>query len=131
MRIIYDDAQAQACVAALRTFMDKLSPVEVCRMDYGINRVQDDMVWEKLNAFLSYRYYMSIGKQAEHYQGIGNNNKYPVYYSPEKEKEIQICCYVEINTGLYGEGFVYLSDYDGNRISPTYTLTARAKTVKG
>lgn len=78
---------------------------------------------ESLNKFLDSRK-MSIGDTVTHAHGIGNNCRYPVYYRPESVDELQQCGSINLNTGLYGEGYVSCADYNGHLIGPAYTVRA-------
>lgn len=45
---------------------------------------------------------------------IGNNNRFEVRYKTATEE--QICCYLHINCGLYGEVYMYVTDYDNTKM---------------
>ena len=121
MRIVYDDNMQNNFVDAVSRFMERLNTAEVTRHDNGTDRIQMWLVWERLNKYLR-DYHMEIGQTVTHAHGIGNNCQYPVYYHPEDAAEIQHCAYINLNTGLYGEGFLSCVDYNGNRISKSYEL---------
>ena len=129
MRVVYDDAMQNK-------FCDKLNDVmmnlkhnikSVVKYDYGIDRVQKHMVKERINSVL-WCYDMEIGNTVKHANGIGNNSEYPVYYNAKNE--IQHCANIHINSGLYGEVYVYATDYNGNRITMSYELTKHGVVVK-
>lgn len=121
MRIIYDDNMQSTFVQAVSRFMARLHAAEFTRYENGTDRIQMGMVKERLNKYLL-AYHMEIGKTVTHAHGIGNNCQYPVYYHPEDGTEIQQCAYINLNTGLYGEGFLSCEDYNGNRIGNAYEL---------
>ena len=121
MRIIYDDNKQSIFVQAVSRFMAGLHTAEFTRYENGTDRIQMGMVKEGLNEYLR-DYHMEIGKTVTHAHGIGNNCQYPVYYHPEDGIEIQQCAYINLNTGLYGEGFLSCEDYNGNRIGNAYEL---------
>ena len=73
---------------------------------------------------------MSIGNKVTHAHGIGNNCQYPVYYHPEGSDEVQECGSININSGMYGEGFVSCEDYNGRRVGKLYEVTKFGIKVK-
>lgn len=121
MRIVYDDYMQDYFDDLLREFMGNLhcNIKSVVSYEWGTDRVQMGKVKEKLNNFLA-NYYMEIGNTVTHAHGIGNNCKYPVYY--HAENEIQHCADINLNTGMYGEGYVSIEDYNGHRIGMAYEL---------
>lgn len=121
MRIVYDDNMQSTFVQAVSHFMETLRIAEVTRYENGMDRIQMYLVKEKLNRYLQ-DYHIEIGQTVTHAHGIGNNCQYPVYYHPEDATEIQQCAYINLNIGLYGEGYLSCEDYNGNRIGNTYEL---------
>lgn len=121
MRIVYDDAKQDVMTAAVEKFMDSLSVEEITQHKYGIDRVQMHVLSQKLDAYLK-AYSMSIGNTVTHAYGIGNNCQYPVYYHPEGLDEIQQCGSINLNSGMYGEGFVSCENYNGKRIGAAYEV---------
>lgn len=119
MRIVYDDEMQSEMVLAVKEYMSGLRVKEILRYD---DHVQMQLLKERLNGFLEVRR-MSIGNTVTHAHGIGNNCKYPVYYHPENSNEIQQCGSINLNYGLYGEGYVSCEDYNRQRISPIYKLS--------
>lgn len=111
MRIVYDDTAQSEMIKAVERFMGTLDVKRIVRYEWGTDRVQMHILREKLNLFLE-QYRMSIG----------NNCNYPVYYWPETENELQQCGSININTGMYGEGFVSCEDYNGKIISAVYEV---------
>lgn len=127
MRIVYDDAKASKAVAALHDFMTwKLDIKSVTREENWMQRVQRAELKNQLARFFA-RDNLKIGDTVTHAYGIGNNCQYPVYY--EAENELQQCCAININVGLYGEAYVSLEDYNGKRISNSYKLTAHGVVI--
>lgn len=124
MRIVYDDTMQGEMVIAVEKFMTSLNVRRIVRYEWGIARVQMHILREKLNLYLEH-YRMSIGNNVTHAYGIGNNCRYPVYYHPEDSDEIQQCGYININSGMYGEGFVSGEDYNGNQIGASYEVRER------
>lgn len=125
MRIVYDDTMQSEMVVAVGRFMDTL---DVKRIN-GMDGVQMHILREKLNLYLEHCR-MSIGGKVTHAYGIGNNCQYPVYYHPEGVSEIQQCGSININTGMYGEGYVSCEDYNGRRIGELYEVTRFGINVK-
>lgn len=121
MRIVYDDTAQSEMIKAVERFMGTLDVKRIVRYEWGTDRVQMHILREKLNLFLE-QYRMSIGNTVTHAHGIGNNCNYPVYYWPETENELQQCGSININTGMYGEGFVSCEDYNGKIISAVYEV---------
>lgn len=129
MRIVYDDAMQDRMAAAVEGFMDSLDVKEIVRYEWGTDRVQMNILKENLRLYLE-PYRMSIGNKATHAHGIGNNCQYPVYYHPEGSDEIQQCGNINLNSGMYGEGFVSCEDYNGKRVGAAYEVTTRGVTKK-
>lgn len=124
MRIVYDDAMQSEMVKAVETFMDALDVGPFVSYEWGTDRVQMHKLRESLNRFLSSRH-MSIGNTVTHAHGIGNNCLYPVYFQPADAGELQQCGSINLNTGLYGEGYVSCEDYNGRCVGPRYEVRAR------
>lgn len=124
MRIVYDDAMQPEMVKAVEKFMDTLDIKRFVSYEWGTDRVQMHKLRESLDVFLS-SYNMSIGNTVTHAHGIGNNCQYPVYYHPEGVDELQQCGSINLNRGLYGEGYASCEDYNGHRIGPVYEVRAR------
>lgn len=126
MRIVYDDAKQSRFVAELLPdFLKCFSRgskelKDITRYDYGMDRIQSHLLKEKLNKYLS-KYDFSVGDTVEHAHGIGNNCKYPVYYMADST-ELQICCYISINTSTFSEVYVSCCDYNGKRLGPLYDI---------
>ena len=123
MRIVYDDSKAQEAVEAVSSFVGRLHPVEITSYEYGMERVQGGKLRRRLNTFLQGNCNMYIGNHATHAYGIGNNCRYPIHY--KADDEIQICAYININSGMFGELFVYLDSYEKKRYGQGYTITRR------
>lgn len=129
MRIVYDDAMQSEMVLLVERFMASLNVKSIVRYEWGMNRVQMHRLREQLNLFLK-ESKMSIGNTVTHAHGIGNNCQYPIYYHPEGANEIQQCGNININFGMYGEGFVSCEDYNGKRVGATYVVTESGVGVK-
>lgn len=128
MRIVYDDAMQNTVVKLVAEYMAFLkSHMErVVRYDYGMDRVQRSLVKERLQGYLE-DHYIDIGNTVTHANGIGNNCQYPVYYNADNET--QHCANININSGLYGDVYVSIEDYNGRNVSPIYKLTRNGITV--
>ena len=129
MRLVYDDAMQGRMAAAVEGFMDFLDVKEIVRYEWGTDRVQMNILKEKLRLYLE-PYRLSIGNRVTHAYGIGNNCQYPVYYHPEGSDEIQQCGNINLNSGMFGEGFVNCEDYNGKRVGAAYEVTTRGVTKK-
>ena len=122
MRIVYDDAKQGVMVEAVEKYMSNAFRVkEVVEYEWGTDRVQMHRLKSALNLFLA-DYDMSIGNTVTHAHGIGNNCMYPVYYQPKGATEIQHCGNINLNSGLYGEGYVSMEDYNGKRIGSAWEI---------
>ena len=119
MRIVYDDTIQRVLVGAVNKFMSELDVKSIVAYEWGTDRVQMYKLKEKLNGFLE-NYSMEIGNKATHAHGIGNNCNYPVYFY--SEDETQHCANININTGMYGEGYVSIEDYNGKRVGMAYEV---------
>ncbi len=129
MRIVYDDAMQGGMAEAVEGFMDSLDVKEIIRYEWGKDRVQMDVLKKRLGLYLE-PYGFSIGNTVTHAYGIGNNCQYPVYYRPEGVDELQQCGSINLNSGMYGEGFVSCEDYNGRRVGAAYELTTCGITQK-
>ena len=129
MRIVYDDTKQDELVAAVEKFMASFDVKRIVQYEYGMDRVQMHILREKLNLYLEHCR-MSIGNKVTHAHGIGNNCQYPVYYYPEGSDEIQECGSININSGMYGEGFVSCEDYNGRRVGKLYKVAKIGIKVK-
>lgn len=129
MRIVYDDTmQSKVCDIVHKTMMYLNKHMDsVVRWEYGMYRVQRTRVKERLNSLLE-DYYMEIGNTVTHAHGIGNNCMYPVYY--HGENEIQHCANININSGMYGEVYVSVEDYNGRVVSKKYELRRYGVTIR-
>ena len=129
MRIVYDDTmQSKVCDIIHETMMYLNKHMDsVVRWEYGMYRVQRTRVKERLNGLLK-DYYMEIGNTVTHAHGIGNNCMYPVYY--HEENEIQHCANININSGMYGEVYVSVEDYNGRVVSKKYELRRHGVTIR-
>lgn len=122
MRIVYDDAKQGLMVNAVRSFMNDLNVKRFLREELGMDRIQMNLIRASLNRFLATKR-LSIGEKVTHAHGIGNNCCYPVYYRPEGADEMQQCGNINLNRGLFGEGYVSCEDYNGRRIGPAYKVS--------
>lgn len=129
MRIVYDDAKLPQAVTACGQFMKELDVQFCVEYEYGTHRVQDSLVKKELNDFFR-QHQFHIGNTVTHKHGIGNNCQYPLYYTGD-EKEFQQVGYININSGMFGEVFVSINDYDQSLAGDyTYELTPRGVTIE-
>ncbi len=122
MRIVYDDTMQDEMKNAVCKFMDSFDVKGIVEPEYGMDRVQMHKLRERLNEFLENNYRMNIGNTVTHAHGIGNNCMYPVYYHPETINELQQCGNINLNSGMFGEGFVSCEDYNGKVIGAVYEV---------
>ena len=122
MRVIYDDSKAGTVRQLLCEFMNSpdISVRNFIEYDYGMDRIQTNILYKKISEYLKERGFR-IGRSAKHANGIGNNCAYAVYF--DTPDEIQECCSIHINSGLHGEAWVYLTDYDGQKLGKSYKLS--------
>lgn len=122
MRLIYDDTKAATVRQLLCEFMlsSDISVKDFLEYDYGMQRIQTHILYKRISEYLKERGFR-IGSSAKHSNGIGNNCAYAVYF--DTPDEIQECCSIHINQGMYGEAWVYLTDYDNKKISKSYKLS--------
>ena len=119
MRIVIDDNKAPEAVKLLEEFIE-LAQKDIkpyIKKEWGCERVQTNILKSELNEFFAARNF-KIGKTATHKHNIGNNNCYPVWYLAKDE--MQECCKLNLNIGIYGEAYLYLTDYDDQKLSKTY-----------
>lgn len=122
MRIVYDDKKQKTLIKAVDDFIRTLSIKCFTEYEWGMERVKMEKIKQELNNFLKINYNMEIGNKVTHLYGIGNNCCYPVYYHPKNKNEIQHCANININSGMYGEGFINIEDYNGCKVSKIYEL---------
>ena len=129
MRIVYDDTkQKEACELVHDAMMHLNRRIDlVVKWEYGMNRVQRVKVKEIIQGILE-DYCFDIGNTVTHAHGIGNNCMYPVYY--DADNEVQHCANININSGMYGEVYVNVEDYNGKIVSRRYELTRHGVTVR-
>ncbi len=121
MRIVIDDNKSIEAVKLLEEFI-KIARKDIrpyLKEEWGCERIQTNLLKSELNEFFG-AHNFKIGKTATHKHNIGNNNRYPVWYLTKDE--MQECCKLNLNRGLYGEAYLYLTDYDGQKLSKTYEL---------
>jgi hypothetical protein len=93
-----------------------------------MNRVQQTLVKARIQGFVE-DYGFDIGNTVTHANGIGNNCMYPVYY--DEIGETQHCANININSGMYGEVYVSVENYNGKRVGGiVYELTRNGVTRK-
>ena len=129
MRIVYDDAmQKKVCELVHEAMMHLDRRIDlVVKWEYGMDRVQRVKVKAIINGILE-DYCMEIGNTVTHAHGIGNNCMYPVYY--HADNEIQHCANININSGMCGQVYVNVVDYNGKIVSRRYELTRLGVTVR-
>ena len=130
MRIVYDDTMQQKAVKLVAEYLEFLNKHmdRVVRYEWSMNRVQKNLVKERLQGYLE-DFGFDIGKTVTHAHGIGNNCQYPIYYHG-CVNEIQHCANININSGLYGDVYVSIEDYNGKAIGKKYTLTRHGITAR-
>ena len=128
MRIVYDDTMQEVVFKLIEEYMAFLNRniKRVVRYDWGMERVQRTEVKARIDGFIE-DYSFEIGNTVTHAHGIGNNCQYPIYY--HETNEIQHCANININSGMYGEVYVSIEDYNGKRIGGIfYELTRNGVT---
>lgn len=129
MRIIYDDTMQKEAVKLVSEYLVFLNNhiERVVRYEWGMDRVQRSLVKERLQGYLE-DYGFDIGKTVTHAHGIGNNCQYPIYYNGDIY-EIQHCANININSGLYGDVYVSVEDYNGRLVGKPYKLTRHGVSI--
>lgn len=129
MRIVYDDTMQDVVVNLLEEFMRQINRhmASFVKYEWGMFRVQMDKIKSKFNLFISDDLF-EIGNTVTHAHGIGNNCMYPIYY--KAGNEIQHCVNINIITGMYGEGYISLEDYNGKKIGMSYKVMTSGVTFK-
>lgn len=130
MRIVYDDTMQSRVVRLVEEYLTFLNNHmdRVVRYEWGMNRVQRSLVKARLQGYLE-DYGFDIGKTVTHANGIGNNCQYPVYYDGGFD-ELQHCANININSGLYGDVYVSIENYNGKCVGCRYELTRNGVTRK-
>lgn len=121
MRIVIDDNKAPEAVKLFEEFI-KIARKDIksyLKEEWGCERIQINILKKSLNEFFDANNF-KIGKTATHKHNIGNNNRYDVWYLAKDE--MQECCKLNLNYGLYGEAYLYLTDYDEQKLGKSYEL---------
>lgn len=131
MRIVYDDEQLPLLVEAIsrliaEAFTTEIQMRSVTEWSYGMNRVEVPLVKKNLNRWIE-EHGFEIGKDVHHEHGIGNNNRYPVYFNTPNEK--QQVGYLNLNSDMYGGVYVYVTDYNQKKHGLSYKLSKYGHTV--
>ena len=132
MRIVFDDAQMGQLKHLMTAFvMNRLTAgvlKHISPYDYGMHRVNKQMLKERLSSFLD-DYGFEIGKDVHHKNGIGNNSRYPVYYRADHDEKQQVG-YVNLNSDLYSSIYMYLTDYNDEKVGRTCVVSPNSATIK-
>ena len=119
MRIVYDDEKRDLLVDEVDSFFGAYV--------YGQKRIGLWLdIFKQLDGSLRANWDLEIGEDVVHAHGIGNNCRYPVYYHHRIDgecKELQQVGYININHGMYGEVFVYVGDYNNQRLSYLFEVS--------
>ncbi len=126
MRIVYDDTKQKEAIKLIHDYLmfthkHQLTDRRFCRWSYGMNRVEGYKVKECINGMLE-DYRFSLGKDIST-SSIGNNRQYPIYYDGN-DNEMQLCGYLNLTVGLYGEAYVSVSDFKDKVVSNRYKIYA-------
>lgn len=131
MRIVYDDERLPFLVDMVegiitQAFVTERQMKPVTEWSYGMNRVEVSLVKKCLKrTFEANRF--EIGNDVYHEHGIGNNNRYPVYYNTPDEK--QQVGYLNLINDMYGSVYVYVTDYNQKKHGRSYRLTSHGYSV--
>ena len=125
MRIIFDDTQLKSFIYLVKSVMEeyfrtKEQMSSLTKWSYGMDRVESSLVKKRLNDVFSDAGF-EIGNDVYYENGIGNNKRYPVYYNAPNEK--QQVGYINLINNMYGKVYVYVTDYNQARVSPSYHLS--------
>lgn len=123
MRIVYDDARIGLLTELVAIWAKSRGKnANISKYSYGMERIDACMVRRDLGAYLE-SHGFEIGRSCDHAHGIGNNNRHPVYY--RTEAETQLVGYMNINVSPFGEGYLYVSDYNDSRHGVSHRLSPR------
>jgi hypothetical protein len=125
MRIVYDDTQQQDFVEEIDTIMSYISTdiIYLTKKEYGTDRIKCSLIKNYINhelRFNTYNAYEIADKNCDT-SGIGNNHLFAVFYKGLPE-ETQICAYISITEGMYGEAYIKVVDFNDKNISGVYHL---------
>ena len=118
MRIVYDDAKQDDFLKELYVSLEKINLKAIAKNSYGSNRINSSLVKKELNRLFCK---FEILNDTAHAYNIGNNNKNSICYTTEKER--QIVGFLHVNEDMFSGAYVYVTDYNGNRISCNYFIT--------
>lgn len=120
MRIVYDDTKLGLFTEFVSIWAHtRAKNVDLKEYSYGMQRISLRLVQRDLDGYLEEKKF-TIGKDVHHAHGIGNNNRYPVYY--HAENEMQQVGYLNIIIDPYGGGRVFVSDYNDDRVGALHKL---------
>ena len=113
MRIVFDDTKLGLLTELIDIWANtRAKNVRLTEYSYGTQRISKNLVKSDLKAYLAEKGF-EIGNTVHHENGIGNNNRYPVYY--HTEDEVQQVGYLHIIINPYGGGSVYVTNYNAER----------------
>lgn len=121
LRIIYDDKMQREFVSLVEECLDSFTPEwcnSVSEYSSGMTRVRPYKVRTILETYCPL---FEFGNNTRSAYGIGNNSERPVYFR-DASGELQHCANLHMNMSPFGELYVYVTDYNDNRVSHQYTI---------
>ena len=120
MRIVFDDTKLGLFTEFISIWAHtRARNVQLKEYSYGMQRFSLKLVQRDIDGYLEEKKF-EIGNDVYHAHGIGNNNRYPVYYNAENEK--QQVGYLNIIIDPYGGCRVFVSDYNDDRVGALHKL---------
>lgn len=89
----------------------------VSKYDNGTYRAQPILIRNSIQEALDneFGHETVTFRNTYHAHNIGNNNRIEIIFHDASKNEEQMCGYLNINEGLYGECYVYVTDINDNR----------------
>lgn len=118
MRRVYDDIMlTDIAPRMIQALIDCKNTRNLCKYDYGSMRAQTSKIKDLMVNSVEY---VMIGANANH-TSIGNNWCHELIYTGNATEQ-QIFGLLHITNDMYGSCIVWISDIDGNKITPSYTV---------
>lgn len=116
MRRVYDDEKFVETKAAICNIIRGLRAEDISKYSGYTWRINASLAYKKILKELNKDGEKYMYGKLSHAGGIGNNNEYEVIWLGNPAEQ-QICCLLHITEGLYGEGYLFVTDIDGERKS--------------
>ena len=114
---ITDDEHFVDVADCITSAIRELPADVVSKYENGTYRATPNLIHDYIQSALDMKFGEGVVSFGElyHKHNIGNNNREEIIFHDVKNNEEQMCGYLNINKGLYGECYVYVTDINDNR----------------